>query len=177
MIESHVHLAYAPRGPGLLYAVMWFADRADVYGWFIGERDGGYLASYFMLEHFYARAPTRLYRSAEDDPHGVWLEGPWRRERPLPEPPVPQALRHDLSRLQDEFIRHWLFFGGEPGTEDEAKALNARELAVRTVNIRPSHLNRLRTAAAVWRYDSTGADLNVLAHLSQHWPLEHRLPA
>ena len=90
---------------------------------------------------------------------------------------MPQALRHDLSRLQDEFIRHWLFFAREPGTEDEAKALNARELAVRHVNIRPSHLNRLRTGAAVWRYDSPGADLNVLAHLSQHWPLEHRLPA
>jgi hypothetical protein len=26
MIEANAHLAYAPRGAGLLYAVLWFAD-------------------------------------------------------------------------------------------------------------------------------------------------------
>ena len=40
MIEAHAHLAYAPRGAGLLYAVLWFGDGPSIYGGYVGLRDG-----------------------------------------------------------------------------------------------------------------------------------------
>ena len=46
---------------------------------------------------------------------------------------------------------------------------------MRHVNIKASRLGKLRMGAAVWRYVAPGADLNVLVHLSQRWPLDERL--
>jgi hypothetical protein len=179
MIEPHVHLGYAPRGPGLLYALLHFSDGADVYGWFIGGRDGEFIASYFMLQDYHAARETVFYRSAEDDVHGAWLLVEPRRSSPQPQVPVPEPLRHELSRLQSEFTRHWLFFGDDPDPQAraEARALNERELSVRRVNIQASRLSKLRKAPAVWRYDSPNADVNVLVYLSQRWPLDHQAEA
>ena len=73
MIEAHAHLAYAPRGAGLLYAMLWFADGPSIYGWSIGSRDGILEASYFVLPDYYAVTPTVLCRSVEDDFHGPWV--------------------------------------------------------------------------------------------------------
>ena len=72
---------------------------------------------------------------------------------------------------------HWLFFDDDPDSESQARALHERQLSVRHVNIKPSRLGKLRIAPAVWRYDAPGADLNVLVHLSQRWPLDEQLPA
>jgi len=177
MIEPHVRLAYAPRGPGLLYAMMHFSEGADAYGWFIGCRDGEFVASYFMLQDYRSRAPT-LYRSAEDDVYGPWLLVKPDGESALPHPPpVHEPLCHELARLQNEFVRHWLFFDNDPDPQApaEAQALRARELSVRQVNIRASRLNKLRTAPAVWRYDSPNADLDVLVQLPQRWPLDRKV--
>ena len=117
-----------------------------------------------------------LYRSVEDDLYGPWVQVTDRGESELPHPPpVPQELRHELARLQDGFIRHWLFFDDDPGSEAEAHALKVRELSVRHVNIKASRLNKLRISPAVWRYDAPGADQNVLVRLSQRWPLDERL--
>ena len=174
MIEPIVHLAYAPRGAGLLYAVLWFAEGPHVYGWFIGERNGEHLASYFMLQDHYSTRPTQLLRSAQDDVHGPWLECRGDHDVPLTSSPVPEALRHELSRLQDAFIRRWLCFRDDPQAQGEVRELNARELAVGHVNVLPARLGKLRTGAAVWRYDEPGADLNVPEALSLRWPLEHR---
>ena len=176
MIEAHAHLAYAPRGAGLLYAMLWFADGPSIYGWYIGSRDGIPEASYFVLPDYYAVTPTVLYRSVENDLYGPWVQVTEDGDNELPHPPpVPQALCHELVRLQDQFIRHWLFFDDDPDSETHAQALNARELPVRHVNIKASRLGKLRMGAAVWRYDALGADLNVLVRLSQRWPLDERL--
>ena len=176
MIEAHAHLAYAPRGAGLLYAVLWFGEGPSIYGWYIGSRDGVPEASYFVLPDYYAVTPAVLYRSVEDDLHGPWVQVTEEGDAELPHPPpVPEALCHDLVRLQDEFIRHWLFFDDDPDGETQARALNARELPARHVNIKASRLGKLRMGAAVWRYDAPGADQNVLAHLSRRWPLDERL--
>ena len=177
MIEAHAHLAYAPRGAGLLYGVLWFAVGPSVYGWYIGSHGSLFEASYFTLLDYYAEKPAVLYRSIEDELHGPWVQVTDQGESELPHPPpVPQALCHELARLQDEFIRHWLFFDDDPDSETQARALRARELSVRHVNIKPSRLGKLQTAAAVWHHDAPGADLNVLVHLSQCWPLDERLP-
>jgi len=180
VIEAHAHLAYAPHGAGLLYAVLWFSEGPGVYGWYIGSRDGEAEASYFVLPDYYAVKPEPdvLYRSVDDDLQGPWVQVTERGESELPHPPpVPQALCHELARLQDEFVRHWLFFDDDPDSEPQARALEARELPVRHVNIRTSRLGKLRMAAAVWRYDAPDADQNVLVHLSQRWPLDEQLSA
>jgi len=36
-----------------------------------------------------------------------------------------------LVRLQNEFVRHWLFYGDDPEAQGEAEALRARELSMR----------------------------------------------
>jgi hypothetical protein len=175
MIESRVHLAYAPRGAGVLYAVLWFAQARDVYGWYIGSRGGAPEASYFMLPGYYSERGGMLYRSLQDDPYGPWVEVRAGRIAPLPHPPVPEPLVHDLARLQDEFVRHWLFFDDEPGNAAEVRALAEQRLPLRHVNIRAARLGKLHTAPAVWRYDAPGTDRNVLVALSQCWPLDEHL--
>jgi hypothetical protein len=176
MTQAHAHLGYAPRGVGLLYAVLWFAQGDDVYGWFIGSKDGEHRSAYFVLQGYYSSKKTSLLHSVQDDMYGPWVEATPGGALPLPHPPpVPEALRHELVRLQDQFIRHWLFFADDPETHAEAEAVAAHELAVGAVGIRPARLGKLRTAAAVWRYDAPGADIHVLIELSKHWPLDHRV--
>jgi hypothetical protein len=172
MGQPHAHLAYAPRGAGLLYAVMWIAVDDDIYGWFIGSKDGETLASYFMLQDYYGMRTTGFYRSAQDDVAGDWVEVRGDRELPLAHVPVPEPVRHELMRLQDQFVRHWLFFDDDPAATPEIAALQARQLPVRHVNIRASRVDKLRTAPAVWRHDASEADINVLIYLSKRWPLD-----
>ncbi|HSN32118.1 MAG TPA: hypothetical protein VLU41_05500 [Ideonella sp.] len=175
MIEAHTHLAYAPRGAGLLYAVLWFAEGPDVFGWYIGSRDGVAEASWFVLPDHYSARTATLYRSRADDLDGEWVECGARGEQPLPRSPVPQALRGELGRLQDAFVRHWLFFDDDADAAVEARAYERGDLPVRHVNIRAERLGKLQTAAAVWRYDSHGADHRVLMQLSRRWPLDARV--
>lgn len=152
---------------------MWFAVGDDIHGWFIGAKNGGHVASYFMLQDYFSLRETRMFRSLEEEVRGRCAEV--RRtgeEEELPHPPVPEAVSHELNRLQDQFVRHWLFFDDDPQADEEAQALNGRELPVRRVNIRASRLDKLQAAPAVWRYDSPDADRNVLIYLSKRWPLD-----
>jgi len=176
MVQAHTHLGYAPRGAGLLYGLLWFERGRDVLGWFIGSRDGAPLAAYFLLQDYYATAEPRLLRSAQDDVYGAWLEpGPaGERRMTHPPPPVDEAC-HDLTRLQDEFVRHWLFFGDDADAAAEVEALHRRDLVVGAVNVRAARLGKFRPASAIWRYDAPGADTQVLAALSRHWPLDSRI--
>lgn len=175
MSQAHAHLAFAPRGPGLLYAVTWMNDEHHVYGWYLGSRDGEIEASYFMLQGYYDAHETAFLRSVQDDLDGVWVEARYSGgELPLTHSPLPEAVRHELARLQDQFVRHWLFFEGDAEAATEGPALRARDLPVRRANIQASRLDKLTHGAAVWRYDSPGSDLNVLAWLTLRWPLDFR---
>ena len=75
MSQPHAHLAYAPRGAGLLYAVMWIAVEDDIYGWFIGSKDGETLASYFMLQDYYAGPVVSQTVGPRPPYHGLEREG------------------------------------------------------------------------------------------------------
>ncbi|HUP05594.1 MAG TPA: hypothetical protein VMU47_00470 [Caldimonas sp.] len=173
MAQAHVHLAYAPRGVGVVYAVLWLAAGNDVAGWFIGARNGGQVASYFLLQDYYSSRETRFYRSLEDDVYGPWVDVRPSGDAPLPHPPpLSEELCHELVRLQDQFARHWLFFDGDPQAHGEAEALRARGIPVRHVNIRAERIDKLEPAAAVRHYDSPDADRNVLVYLSKRWPLD-----
>ena len=134
MSQPHAHLAYAPRGAGLLYAVMWITVSEDIYGWFIGSKDGETLASYFMLQDYYAARDTSFFRSLQDGVVCDWVDVRSDGEFPLAHVPVPEAIRHELNRLQDQFVRHWLFFDDDPAAAQEIAALSARQLPVRHVN-------------------------------------------
>jgi len=176
MTQAHAHLALAPRGVGLLYGLLWFPQGDDVLGWFIGDRSGEHLAAYFVLQDYATAGPCRLLRSAQDDVYGRWLMPGPDGEQDLPHPPpVPEATCHELMRLQNGFVRHWLFFGNDPDAAAEAAALQAREWPVRGVNVRAVRLGKFQPGAAVWRYDAPGADTQVLAALSQRWPLDYRV--
>jgi len=172
MIEPHVHVAYAHRGAGVLCAAFWFAQGESVYGWFTGARAHEHPASFFMLEHYYSTRETVCYRSVEDDVYGQWVAASTAGEKKIDRPvPVPEVLCHELERLQDAFVREWLFFDEDPA--QEAAALRARELPVLAVNLRSGKLGKLATGAPVWTYTSPGADMHPLVFLSNRWPLDY----
>ena len=174
MIEPHVHLAYALRGAGVLCALFWFTQDDHVYGWFTGARADELPASFFMLEHYYSTRETVCYRSLQDDVYGDWLVATTMGESKIDRPvPVPEPLCHQLERIQDAFIREWLFYEDDPEHEHEARALRDRELPVLAVNIRPAKLNKLVTGAPIWTYTSPNADIRVVAFLAKRWPLDY----
>ena len=174
MIEPHVHIAYAPRGAGVLCAVSRFTAEDDVYGWFTGAKAYEHSAGYFMLEYYYSTRETVCYRSVEDDLYGDWLAATTVGESKIDRPvPVSADLCHELGRLQDAFVGEWLFFDGAPESEGQAAALRARDLRVLPVNIRPSKLDKLAAHGPVWTYSSPGADAHVVRFLANRWPLDY----
>jgi hypothetical protein len=177
MLEPHVHLAYAPRGAGVLCAAFWIVQGRHCYGWFTGAQAYEHPACFFMLENYYSKRDTVCYRSAEDDVRGEWLQVSARGESPVasfPRPgPVPEPLCQELAHMQDAFIREWLFYRDDPAHAEEDAELRERELPTTGLNIRPKKLNKLQTDAPVWTYTSPGADRNVISFLAQHWMLDY----
>ena len=176
MVEPHVHLVYAPRGPGVMCAAFWSDSGTDLYGWFTGARADEHPAHFFLLENYYSVAPTVCYCSREDDVRGTWVKaarGDGALVTELDRPVLAENLCHEVERLQDAFVREWLFYRDDAGTDADAAALRARELPVMALNIRATKLARLQTSAAVWTYTSPGADLNVITFLARHWTLDY----
>lgn len=178
MAQAHAHLGFAPRGVGLLYALLWFEQGPDILGWFIGDCSGEPHAAYFVLQSYYQAGRPQFLRTLRDEVYGPWVEATPSGDAPRPQPAaVPEPVCHELQRLQQQFTRHWLFFADDPDSAAAAQALRERELAVRRVNVRPDRLGKFRLGAAVWRYDAPGADLHVLERLSRLWPLDYRANA
>lgn len=178
MLEPYVHLAYAPRGAGVLCAAFWIVQGPHCYGWFTGARAYEHPARFFALEDYYSTRDTVCLLSVEDDARGEWLHVSPRGEWPVSlqgSGPVPEPLRQELEHLQDAFIREWLFYRDDPAHAEEAAELSERELPTTGLNIRPKKLNKLQTGAPVWTYTSPGADLNVIGSLARHWMLEYTL--
>jgi hypothetical protein len=176
MFEPYVHLAYAPRGAGVLCAAFWIVQGPHCYGWFTGAQAYEHPAAFFVLEDYYSTRDTVCYRSVEDDVRGAWLKVSARGESPAEGPgPVPEPLCHELEHMQDAFIREWLFYRDDPAHAEEAAELRERELPAVGLNIRPKKLNKLQTGAPVWTYTSSGADLNVIGFLARHWILDYTL--
>jgi hypothetical protein len=176
MAEPYVHLAYALRGPGVLCALFWFGADGHVYGWFTGARAHEHPARFFMLEHYYSTRQTVCYRSVEDDVYGNWLMASTEGEAVIDRPvPVEMKLCHELERLQDAFVREWLFFEGEPEYEAQAAELRRRGMPALALNIRPCKLGKLATDGPIWTYSSPGADAHIVGFLAKRWPLDYAL--
>jgi hypothetical protein len=175
VIEPHVHVAYAPRGAGLLCALFYFVRDRDVFGWFTGARAHEFPASFFMLERYFSKEETVCYRSAASDVYGEWLAATSRGESPIDRPvPVPEPVCHELERLQDAFAREWLLYADDPEHAAEAAALTERELPVLAANVRPRKLAKLVTGQPVWTYSSPGADAHVVRFLAKRWRIDYQ---
>jgi hypothetical protein len=176
MIEPQAYLAYAPNGPGLFCALFWFVQDDDVYGWFTGAKAHEHPARFFMLEDYYSKRETQCFISAADDVHGDWMRSSTRDESRIDRPvPVPNELCPELDRLQDAFVREWLFYEGGEGYPQEAPLLRKRGLPVLGVNIRASRLDKLTGEGPVWTYCTPGADVRMVAYLSRRWGLDYVL--
>ena len=178
-MEPSVHLAYAPRGAGVLCAMFWFEELNDVFGWFTGARAHEHPAAFFMLGGYHSKRDPTCYRSVENDVYGGWLVALQAGERPIGPPsplpsPLPDAVGHELERLQDAFVREWLIYDDAAADRSEIARLHDLGLPVLDLNIRPSKVTKLRTDAAVWTYSSPGADLNGARFLAARWPLDYR---
>lgn len=174
MLEPYVHLAYAPRGAGVLCAALWIVQGPHCYGWFTGARAYEHPAAFFALEDYYSTRGTVCYFSVEDDVRGEWLQISPRGEVPIEGPgAVPEPLCHELEHMQDAFMHEWLFYRDDPAYATDAAELRERELPATALNIRPRKLNKLQTDAPVWTYTSPGADLNVISFLARHWMLDY----
>ncbi|HEX6363000.1 MAG TPA: hypothetical protein VFZ93_08590 [Albitalea sp.] len=170
MNPLQVHLAFEPRGAGLLHAAAWRTHEDHVLGWFIRPAECGAVAGYFMLPCDYAARDAALLRSLSTDVQGDWVEVHRAGERPLDDVPVPLSLRRSLTRLHDVFVRHWLFFERDPDAFLEGRALRALGIPLRHANVRAARFGQFQPMSGVWRYQSPGADSGVPMHLSRHLP-------
>jgi hypothetical protein len=175
MAEPVVYLAYSPRGPGLMCAVYYLRQGNDnVCGWFSGAQGNDFPAQFFMLENYYTQLQSQFYLSLHDDVYSGWM-------RLLPKPvielekggPLPLDYGHELEKIQDRFVREWLFFESDEERENETAAYRKMELAVKAVNVKTRKLNKFDTGDVVWTYTGAGFDLGVIKYLRQHWQLDY----
>jgi hypothetical protein len=172
-MQAHFHFAYAPRGAGVISALLYVRAGENVFGWYTGAKDHGCEVAYFALERYYSTHATAFCRSLANDVYGAWvLDFP-----PLTtdiRSPVPEEVCHELERLQAVFVREWLFYPGEPGADAEAAAYGKLGLPVGPVNIRSERFTRFDQSQPTWTCASPGIDLNIIAALRASWPLDDR---
>jgi hypothetical protein len=166
-------IAYAPRGPALECAIVYFVQGQDVFGWWIGFKDYRYPSAFFKLENFFSTADTVFYATDGSDVYGGWRYR-YPAEAKLDESiPIEDALCHQLERLQDAFAGEWLWVRGDPGTEQEAGAYADAELAVEDVNVRYHRLGRFAKDDPVWIHRSRGLNVQIVDYLTARWPLDY----
>jgi hypothetical protein len=167
-------LAYAPRGPGLLCALVCYNSGADVYGWWIGCRGHETLSAYFKLEAFYSKDDTLFTATEGSDIYGGWRLVYSKSKQKLIDPiDVENEVAHKLDELQDAFVREWLWFREEEGALAEEAEYQRAELAVRHANIRFRRLNKLNKDQVVWTFRSHDFDPKVQEYLQARWPLDY----
>ena len=155
-------------------AIVYFEKGKDVYGWWVGYRDGYFPSAYFKLENFFSARKTGFLATEGSDLYGGWrfdysTGKPKRVDPPLP---VEEDMCHELERMQDEFTSEWLFFESEQGVEGEVKAYHGQDLPVLGANIKSRKLNKLDKGDVVWTYWSKDFDRDILDYLTANWPLE-----
>jgi hypothetical protein len=171
------YIAYAPHGLGLECALCYFVEGAHVYGWWTGFKDYQYPSAFFMIEHYFSDRNTILYATEGADIYGGWRYDYSRRAPKLDSAiAVDDAICHKLERLQDAFANEWLWYRGDPGSDEEARAYERAELAVQDVNLKHRQLGKLRKDAPVWIERSRGLDLGIVDYLAARWPLDYERP-
>jgi hypothetical protein len=173
MTTPQVHLAYAPRGVGLVHAVVYLAADPDVYGWWIGAAGSEISTAYFRLEGFHSFSGTTLYTTEGSDLYGGWrfnlTSG---HSEPVDPIPVDPDLAHKLEQVQDAFAAEWLVFETDRDAKREAEAYHEAEIAHGQVNIRFAKLNKFDKHGPIWRYYSRDFQAEVADFLARRWPLD-----
>lgn len=168
------YIAFSPQGRGVLCAVVYFEKGVDVYGWWIGVRDGGTHSAFFKLGNYHACGPTQFYATEGADLHGGW-QYLYSDKEPLlsfPRSIDPEVAR-ELEHIQGMFAHEWLFFDGGFAPPAERASYDHMGFAVRGVNVRSKGIARLDRHGPVWTYESSQFDPRVLDYLMRHWPLEY----
>lgn len=168
IMQPKIYLSYAPDAPARLTALFYVDVHSDVYGWYLVSGQQRMSAAFFMIEHFYAERSATLYRSTQDD-----VYAPWTVDHPLrPSPlrcPLPDAVAHELERLQSVFVDDWLFFDNDPANATEHAICRARGLPVLAANIQNRRLSRLHRSGPQLEHSTPGFDFNILEFLEKHW--------
>jgi len=166
-MQPKVHISFLPKNPGAVSALFYVEREADIYGWYAASNSRRFTAAFFMAENFYARRTTVLHRSLHGDVYGPWIADhpPARVGNRCP---LPEALRHELERLQFEFVDEWLFFRTDPAIDGELAAYRQHGLPLTTLNIKSKRLKRLSEFDSMLYYATAGADLNVMEFLGKY---------
>jgi len=173
-MQPKIYISYSPSKPGSIFALFYFESGADIYGWHIETRTPYFSAAFFMVENFYADHPSRLYRSVEDDVYGPWtIDYPPTRDEIRC--PVPEALGHELERLQSVFVDEWLFFENDVHIETERVAYQEHGLPVCAANIKWRRLHRLHKGGISWIYATPGLDPNLVQLVRKYWRLNEKV--
>jgi hypothetical protein len=170
------YISYTPEKLGRVFALLYFEQGGEMYGWHIDASRGYFSAAFFAVESFYADRATRLYRSIADDVYGPWaIDYPPSKEEIRP--PVPDAVSHELERVQSQFVEEWLLFSDDPHLEAESAAYRRFGLQLHDVNIRSRKLGRLERKQGTWTAMTAGFDLHVAELLRKYWRLGEKAPA
>jgi hypothetical protein len=167
-MQVHSYLATAPRGVGVVSALYYALLGENACGWYTGTTDVRIESAYFALERYYSTQETVYCRSTGGDVRGGWVMD----SAPVTVDircPLTEPVCRELSRLQGEFDREWLWYSGEPGAAEEADAYRKLGLSPRGINIRASQLNRFDRTRPVWVHMSPGTDLNLVLSIKKHW--------
>jgi len=166
-MQPKVHISFFPQHPGTVSALFYVESETDVYGWYATNGSRRFVAAFFMAENFYAKHATVLHRSLHGDVYGAWTaDQPPAHVRNRC--PLPEALRHELERLQFEFVEEWLFFRTDPAIDGEIAAYRQHGLPLNTLNIKSRRLKRLSRFDGELRYATAGADPNVMEFLKKY---------
>lgn len=167
-MQPKVHIRYSQDKPSFVSAIFYLESARDVFGWYVHATDKRFSAGFFMIENFYTRSATVLYRSVDNDLYGDWtMDHPPTRQHCRC--PVPDSMGHELERIQSLLVDEWLFFHDDPNVLAELTAYREHGLATHAVNVRCKKLTRLDRAKSEWSHRTPGIDLNVADFLEKHW--------
>lgn len=173
--DPQCFIAYAPRGVGLLCAVVYTVRGKDVCGWWAGSGEGEYQTAFFLMEGYFSRGDYPVYATRGGDLYGGWAYNYRLRHPELDEPiAVEDALCHELEHMQFVFAQEWLSFPGDADEQWQNERYHEAELAHEGINLKFQQLDRLDKREAVWTHRSAGADANILEELMRFWPLDCR---
>jgi hypothetical protein len=167
-MQVHSYLATAPRAAGVVSALFYAVLGENVCGWYTGMVDLRIAMSFFALEQYYSTHQTVYCRSIGGDLRGAWVidTAPITTDIRCP---LTEPVSHELSHLQSDFVREWIWYSGEPGGADEVEAYRKLGLSPRPINIRASQLHRFDRSRQVWVCMTPGTDLNLVLAVKKHW--------
>lgn len=173
--DPQCFLAYAPRGVGLLCAVVYTVRNDDVCGWWVGAMSSEYQTGFFLLENYFSPNEKAFYATKSGDLYGGWVfdydANPTELDKPVT---VNETICHDLEHIQFVFAQEWLSFPGDADAMQEMERYHQAELAHQDVNVKFHRLKRLDKDEPAWVYRSAGVDLNIIKRLMCDWPLDCR---